>query len=507
MVFEPNYTRIVSSTRKKVGITQSVVEVRLPAGEEEIVEVFSVGARSTVIRNEVSGSNVTFTGLVDFQVMGKSVSGEIVAVDYTAEFKDNYTAKEEIRGELVISSSVVDVTGSVASNGVKIVAIVDILIDVIESEDVNVLTSINGDMEVLPNKITYMTFRGKATERFDVEEDIVINNTNRVYMVTPCVSIKSVNPRDNFAVVNGVVNLDICYGKLNEQNGIATHTHSIDFTWEVALDGMNEKSYIQSAVSILSNEIRVSTSLEENNANIKVLMPINYCGYVFNNVEIDVVDDVYSKTNYISITAEKVSTIEGRNALYFKDNISGTASISDTAPFIDEILSVCTNNIVLASSDVENGKLSIEGIANSTVVYYTKETDSLTSVQVEMPFMVEEKVEGDMSNIVTLCLDDVMAKSKRGKEIEVSAELCVYTDLYSYKNDVVISSVAQGDEKINDDCAMYIYVVKTGQSVWDVAKEMNVSEDLILEQNPDVVLPLVGGEKLLIYKPKLIQYE
>ena len=121
-----------------------------------------------------------------------------------------------------------------------------------------------------------------------------------------------------------------------------------------------------------------------------------------------------------------------------------------------------------------------------------------------MPFSVEEKVEGLNSSVVTLCLSDVCARSKRGKEIEVSGTLSVYSDMYGDNEIGVVSGVVLGEEKPHDDCVLYIYIVKPNQTIWDVAKEMSVSVDLILSQNPDVNLPLVGGEKLVIYNPNIL---
>jgi len=48
--------------------------------------------------------------------------------------------------------------------------------------------------------------------------------------------------------------------------------------------------------------------------------------------------------------------------------------------------------------------------------------------------------------------------------------------------------------------------VKPNDTLWDIAKEMNVSEDLIIEQNPDIQLPLVSGSKLVIYNPKVMMF-
>lgn len=506
MVFEPNFTKVASSTRKNLGITQSIIELKLPTNEDVIDAIYSVSAKSTIVSSEVAGNTINFVGLVDFQAIFESAG--ISSLDYSAEFKDKYVYDSELAGEIILTSNVIDVTSSIVSNGIKVVAIVEITVDQIVSTDINVLTSVNSDNSYVSLKdIEFNTYLGRAYEKFDVTQEFDIKSASRILMVTPSVCMTSITPNDNFVTVAGVLNVDVCYQTGESNSDIESDFRSFDFNYDVALAGINAQSNLQSAISILFNEIKVSTVLEEGGASINLYVPLIYTGYVFNKTALQVVDDVYSKTNYLSITNENFETLAGLNSIQFKDTISGTASIADTAPFIDDILGVCTNNIVLASSRVEDGRLNIEGVANATVVYFTKETNQITSVQVEMPFSIEKKVEGLEAKVVTLCLSDISARSKRGKEIEVSSDLGIYVDMYSTDDMMVISNVILGDEKPKDDCALYIYIVKPGESVWDVAKEMNVSEDLILEQNPDTELPLVAGTKLVIYKPCILGFE
>ena len=506
MVFEPNFTKVVSSSRKNIGITQSVIELKLPTNEDVIDAIYSVSAKSTIISNEVAGNDINFVGLVDFQAMFESAG--ITALDYSAEFKDKFVCDSEVLGEVVLSSNVVDVTSSIVSNGIRVVAIVETTIDNIVSKDINVLTSINSqDVNIQYKDVEFSTYIGKAYEKFDVTQEFDVKNATKILMVTPNACVTSVTPNENYMTVNGLLNVDVCYQTGDSNGDVTSDFQTFDFSWDIALTGITDTSVIQSEISIMFNEIKVTTMLEEGGANVNLYVPIAFAGYVFAKTNMSVIDDVYIKSNYLSITSETFDSIVGMPSLQFRDNISGTASIADTAPFIDEILGVCTNNIVLASSRVDNNKLSIEGVANATVVYLTKETNALTAVQVEMPFSVEQKVDGNMASVVTLCLSDVNARSKRGKEIEVSSNLSVYVDMYGMNTMQVISNLTMGDEKPKDDCSLYIYIVKDNQTIWDIAKEMNVSEELILEQNPDVELPLRSGEKLVIYNPSLLGFD
>ena len=166
MVFEPNFTKVVSSVRKNLGITQSVIELKLPTNEDVIDAVYSVSAKSTIKSSEVAGNEINFVGLVDFQAMFESLG--ISALDYSAEFKDKYSSDTEILGEVVLSSNVVDVSSAIVSGGIKVVAIVEVTIDQIESKDISVLTKVNSDDVYLSTKqIEFSSYLGMAYEKFD----------------------------------------------------------------------------------------------------------------------------------------------------------------------------------------------------------------------------------------------------------------------------------------------------------------------------------------------------
>lgn len=505
MVFEPKFTKVVSSVRKNLGTTQSVIEVKLPTNDIEVKNVYSVGAKSTILHKEFSGREIVFSGLVDFQAIYNSES--INALDYTAEFKDRFLIDKDVCGELIVTSNVIDINSMVSNQGIRVVAIVETNIDEICSKDINVLTSVDSDdSHVATFDVTYSTYLGRAYEKFDVMEDIRIDRVKNILMVTPCVSLSSVDPRENYIVISGKVNLDICYLTGDNISDIANHFHEVDFTTEVAFDGVNTNSAVQSVIGMLNNEIKVSTTIEDGVANLNVFMPIVYSGYIFEENRVLAVEDLYLERNYLSITCENFYTITRNNSINFKDNISGTATILDTAPFIDEVLGVATSNIVIAGSRIQDDRLCLEGVANATVMYYTKETNEITATQVEMPFAVEQKVDAENVDIVSICLQKISARSKRGKEIEVSAEISVYADLYGMRSECVISEVTLGEEKQPEDCSLYIYVVKPNQTIWDVAKDTSVSQELIIEQNPQVELPIKAGDKLVIYRPNIMKF-
>ena len=67
----------------------------------------------------------------------------VSSLDYTAEFKDKFDAGEEISGELIATASVVQVNSSLVGNDIRVVAIVEVSLDLIENKELSVLVSVD----------------------------------------------------------------------------------------------------------------------------------------------------------------------------------------------------------------------------------------------------------------------------------------------------------------------------------------------------------------------------
>ena len=184
MVFEPKFTKVVSSTRKPIGCMQSVVEIKLPTADAVVTSVLSVGARSVVVGSEVVGRDIVVHGVVDFQAV--YMSDNVSAVDYSAEFRDKFSSSDNVTGEVVVTSTVIDVSSSLVNNAIKVVAIVEINIEQIVNTELNVLTAVDGDdVHVSTGDIVYSTYIGKANEKFDVSEEFELQGVSNILMVIP----------------------------------------------------------------------------------------------------------------------------------------------------------------------------------------------------------------------------------------------------------------------------------------------------------------------------------
>jgi hypothetical protein len=82
----------------------------------------------------------------------------------------------------------------------------------------------------------------------------------------------------------------------------------------------------------------------------------------------------------------------------------------------------------------------------------------------------------------------------------MSCELCISYKKSKVKTFNFITSLSETDVIIAEDSAFSLYIPQEGDTLWNVCKALKVSPQVITEQNPQVEYPLVGNEKIIVYR-------
>ena len=57
-------------------------------------------------------------------------------------------------------------------------------------------------------------------------------------------------------------------------------------------------------------------------------------------------------------------------------------------------------------------------------------------------------------------------------------------------------------ERNKPTCAISVYLPEKGDELWDICKRLGLREDEITANNPDLVFPLTGNERIIVYRQK-----
>ena len=191
MVFEPNYTRVVSSIRDALGVMQVEVDVKLTAETDVIDSVLSVGANATHLASSSNGKDVSISGLLNIKAIYET-SGMPYVLDYTVDFKDKYVAKDLVSGELILSGNVIDISYTVSGRDIRIKTIVEIELDEIKNREYNILTGVeNASVFTKTETKKYQTYEGIAQDKFEEDISFDIKDALGVISIQPTAKLVS----------------------------------------------------------------------------------------------------------------------------------------------------------------------------------------------------------------------------------------------------------------------------------------------------------------------------
>lgn len=308
---------------------------------------------------------------------------------------------------------------------------------------------------------------------------------------TPSLIVNNVYPSDGSFRIEG--ELCIRVAAVTDNNQFLTQSFSHTITTEVE----DETCHADSFVDVEGKVTALDVTLTEGDARIIISdSKITFYSTVAENKDITAVTDCYSTDNEIKA---EYSTAELDKEFCIRAVRDKCSTSFAPGGEIGEVYCALYPT-VSAETVKDNDVIKIDGTIKATVLY-SDENNAPSAKIAEIPFSVEIGKEKDCDLLAPeISVSSVSCRIKTGRDIEVGADIVV-TARGSKKEELkLISSIEIGDRKTEDDYAISLYIVKSNEDLFDVAKALNTDEDTLLKLNPELKLPLSGGEKVLVYK-------
>ena len=268
-------------------------------------------------------------------------------------------------------------------------------------------------------------------------------------------------------------------------------THS--FGTEISDERITPESDVDIDVTVKSAEL----SLADGDKRLIICdVGLSFCGAQSETIEKETIVDAFSPTEEITVKSEEKTVTEGFCLRSLREKITGkltpVGGINELFGILDPAVSVTLSS--------ENGSYCLEGVLQADVLYLS-DKDVSRGQTAEIPFRIPLAFDTrcDSFALPSVIITNVAAKS-RGGEVDLSFEAIINVKGVSEKQISVVSEIETGAPKEEDDFAISLYIVQKGETLWDVAKALNTSEETLLRQNADVPLPLSGGEKVILYR-------
>lgn len=509
MTVVPKYETIKADDYKMLPPKQTAVECNLKAENDSIIEkVLSITCDTTLLSVESVSGEARYSGRVDFKALYEDENGEMNTVAYYADFNDvledgSITPVSRLYCSLVVADSQ---TTAVSKNEIKLSCVIESYIKINNVTQIPILAGGEGFLSN-QSSANISNFSGGGKDICQIsdeyEEKAVIK---KMLLSDASVIVTNVSAGVDIIIVEGEAIVKLTYMSNDEEKVIASNLRILPFKHEIEAKEVlpSDRAFAECVVKTL----KVNAIVDEDNSTtaIDLSLDIEIMAKAYSSTCINYVDDVFTPEYKLNQTFTGINSRMFIASFNYKENIEGVANLDDDMINVDNILSATGSRIHIANIIAEEGSVTVEGIAVTTVLYSgsLEDVTKIASVNVEIPF--SQKLEmggarkGDSVNI-SAAIFDIDAKCHKGNEIEVKLLIKIRADLFTDEVITVLSDIEVSDEAVMQQSSISIYCPSENERLWDIAKQLGVSPETIMSYNPELKFP-ADGSRIFIYRQK-----
>lgn len=348
----------------------------------------------------------------------------------------------------------------------------------------------------------------KDTMRIKDEVTLVSNKPNIEQLLWYTIDVRGMDlrPEDNVVKARGELSVFVLYSGEDEENPLQWAEYVLPFNTEVECTGCMGEMIPNIGFSVMhqSIEVKPDSDGEERVMSVDTVLELDM--KLYREEEHDLILDVHSPLKEC-IPQVKEMCLE--SLLVRNDSKCRVSDRIELKESQGKILQICHSQgrvKVEKTKIVENG-IQADGIVFMKILYITGNDEMpFYSVDGMIPFshIIEANgINEDSIFFLQADLEQLSTSMIDSNEIEVKAVISLNVLVLQCENRMIISKVEERPldmEKIQAMPGITVYVVKNGDSMWDIAKRFYTTVEEICELNELEEDRVVPGMPLLLVK-------
>ena len=312
-------------------------------------------------------------------------------------------------------------------------------------------------------------------------------------------------PGDGKIEIRGELILFVIYAGEEDHIPMQWMEKSISFQGEVEVPECNASMISATTVGLIHKEVEAKPDYDGENRVLGVDAVLELDLKLYEEEEIQILNDLYSPVKEIvpKFGTANFESLLVKNAA--KCKISDKIELSSS----DKILQIChsSGSVKIDRISVEENGLQVEGALSVSILYMSADdTEPMRSLTGAVPF--SHKVEAD--EIDEACIYEITPGMEQlstvmlgNDEVEIRATITLDTLVLAKVEEPMIVSAEElplQEEKMEEMPGIVGYMVKKGDTLWDVAKKFYTTEEAVMKANGLTSSDLQPGQRILLVK-------
>jgi LysM repeat protein len=508
-----NDTFIVNEVIKK-GVTDLIVEgdVYIPESLSGIEKVIYTSGKAKINKVSTQNDKVVVYGQLNYNLIyrGNDENGAAQATNGKIDFMEEIPMSGVNEGMSANVKASIDYIDTKVTSDKKALlkAVVNIDTAAIDKRSIEYISEFgnNENLQTKINNVSYTDIVSKQESQIPMSESIVIdanmNEIQDILKVDSSCKITEVDVMNERILIEGSCELGVLYTENNSFSTLNYITKEFPFTHYMEFKNVDDSMMKKLNASIQNVDCIVSTDDNDERKLLSFDVEVLITAELYSKFNKNVIVDAYSTTNEINIESSDIELSSIIDFVEYKDDFEKNIDVESAA--IKEIYYYDATPKI-SEKNIYEDKMVVDGFVDLNVIFLNGDNNKVDSISSSIPFTssIDLSSYDNISDIdVKISLDELGAYRKGINNILVEAKLVNELDIKDNKKVFVINDIAMG-EKINKKNmpSIVFRVVQPNESIWDIAKNYNVSMDYLKKLNDlNISEDLAEGSKLIITK-------
>lgn len=490
------------ATKKEVILVEG--DMIVPDSKPDILNTICTSGVICIYKKEILEERVRIDGNINTYIMyiadddKDKVRGLTTSLDFSesiqiANCKEGMNCKLDTKLKSIEAKVI---------NGRKvgIKAAIEVEVKIYSNEEVEIVNNVQNaeDIQILKEDLKVNSLVGMGDTKIYAKDTINIDNADNLAEILKAnISIgeKDIKISYNKVLTKSEAMIKIMY--LTEDNRINTVTAKIPVVGFIDIPNVTEENICDVNYEI-KNIIIKPNSQEEHSIYIEI--EIGVVCYVYEEKQMNLIQDMYSPIEQIDFEKKQIMAITEKKNVSTLKQIREKINLKDIEGLnlidVDVVPSIVNENKI-------NSKILYEAELNLMFIFENSRTQIITKdAKIPFEYTVENLQNGESLN--TNCNMEIKSQDfilQDGGNINCNVDVQANTNMYRTANINMIDSIQENENSEEQDYSIVIYIVKKGDTLWNIAKEFRSTVDGIARvngiENKDLIMP---GQKLYIPK-------
>lgn len=473
---EKNIVVINKKTASVTKIIEVTGDIIVPDIKPDIVNIINTNATAYIYKEEISSSRIRLDGNVDTYVVYLADNGETRSIQTTLNFVETIEnsniqeisiAKQKIYLENIEAKVLNERKISIKSN-------LRIKSEVFEKSEIEIGTDFEEiqNVEKLKETVNIKSIVGMNKLKTSIKEDLAVDNSFDVAEILKTdIEICNLENKISYNKVLAKADAKVKIVFLAEDGRIGVASENIPIMSFIDIEKITDSHECNVDYTVRNMLFKVN-SKEMHSISCQVDFEVSCIAYESKTIE--VIQDMYGIKNTIDFTKKDVEVQINSINKTEKINLNERILVEDILSIYD----VSTRCKVVRVSQTGNFQ-NYECELNLEFYYEADNRNGLNVKNVSIPFVTKfEGKEEDIEFEITK-KEFTISNENVDCQLEIIAKQC-NTNM---KKINIIENVQEKELEDEEDYKMFMYFVKQGDTIWNIAKRFKVSMENIVKLN------------------------